>query len=101
MSGLFADYRAAIADWFRVLQIGGHLVIAVPHQFLFERKLFPPSRWDDRSSAVLHSACCSPRSRRRSIRCPTAFAFLEENDQDFDYADPAGRAAERLLEIIS
>ena len=37
------DYRSAIADWFRVLKMGGFLIIIVPHQYLFERKLTLPS----------------------------------------------------------
>ena len=40
------DYRLSLAEWFRVLKIGGFLVVSVPHQFLFERKLHPPSRFN-------------------------------------------------------
>ena len=30
------DYRTVIADWFRVIRPGGHLILIVPHQFLYE-----------------------------------------------------------------
>ena len=41
-----SNYQAVLADWFRVLKIGGYLVIAVPHQQLYERKSMPPSRFN-------------------------------------------------------
>ncbi len=40
------DWKAVLADWYRVLKIGGYLVIAVPHQFLYERKANLPSRFN-------------------------------------------------------
>ncbi len=40
------EYRLSLAEWFRVLKIGGFLVLSVPHQFLYERKLHPPSRFN-------------------------------------------------------
>jgi SAM-dependent methyltransferase len=40
------DYASALADWYRVLRIGGYLVIAVPHQQLYERKAALPSRFN-------------------------------------------------------
>ena len=40
------DYRTVLADWYRVLRIGGYLVIAVPHQQLYERKAALPSRFN-------------------------------------------------------
>jgi SAM-dependent methyltransferase len=40
------DYRSALSDWYRVLRIGGYLVIAVPHQQLYERKAMLPSRFN-------------------------------------------------------
>jgi hypothetical protein len=40
------DYRSALSDWYRVLRIGGYLVIAVPHQQLYERKAALPSRFN-------------------------------------------------------
>ncbi len=40
------DWRTILADWFRVLKIGGYLVIAVPHQYLYERRADLPSRFN-------------------------------------------------------
>jgi predicted SAM-dependent methyltransferase len=32
------DWAASLVDWYRVLKIGGYMVIAVPHRDLYERK---------------------------------------------------------------
>jgi len=41
-----ADYSGAILEWFRVLKIGGYLIIIVPHMYLYERRQFLPSKWN-------------------------------------------------------
>src|SRR5205823_5154643 len=40
------DYRSFIARAFDKLAIGGFLIVIVPHQFLYERKLQVPSRYE-------------------------------------------------------
>ncbi|XME04329.1 methyltransferase domain-containing protein [Lachnospiraceae bacterium C1.1] len=40
------DVRLAIKNWFRVIKRGGHLIIAVPHRDLYEKKKTLPSRWN-------------------------------------------------------
>lgn len=35
-----------LREWFRATKVGGYLFITVPHQFLYEKKAFPPSRWN-------------------------------------------------------
>lgn len=41
------DPYAAIAEWFRVVKVGGHLILLLPHQWLYEKKKTPPSRFCD------------------------------------------------------
>jgi predicted SAM-dependent methyltransferase len=36
----------AIQNWFRILKKGGHLIMAVPHRDLYERKKTLPSKWN-------------------------------------------------------
>ena len=40
------DPVATLKEWFRVLKPKGHLIITVPHQHLYERKMNLPSRWN-------------------------------------------------------
>jgi hypothetical protein len=39
------DYRSAIRGWFDLLSPGGHLILIVPHAFLYERQVALPSPW--------------------------------------------------------
>lgn len=41
-----ANYREVLGDWYRVLKIGGYLIIVVPHRYLYERKATLPSRFN-------------------------------------------------------
>ena len=40
------DYRHAIRDWHRVIRSEGHIIIIVPHQFLYEKRTRLPSAWN-------------------------------------------------------
>lgn len=40
------NYQHVIKDYFRVLKVGGYLLISVPHMFLYEKKREKPSRWN-------------------------------------------------------
>jgi hypothetical protein len=95
-----ADYRLTIAEWFRVVRIGGFLVIAVPDQFLYERKRSLPSRWD-----ADHKRFYSPASLLSEIDealDPYSYRirYLEENDCDFDYEVPPNKRATGCYEIV-
>lgn len=41
------DPVASVARWFEVVESGGHLIICVPHQHLYEGKTELPSRWNE------------------------------------------------------
>ena len=80
------DSHEAIQEYFRVLKVGGYLVIAVPHKFLYEKKQSRPSRYNGDhkrfyTPAVLMAeieASLTPNSYR--IR------HLQDCDDGFDYA---------------
>jgi SAM-dependent methyltransferase len=40
------NYQEVLQDWYRVLRVGGYLVIMVPHRYLYERRCDLPSRWN-------------------------------------------------------
>jgi SAM-dependent methyltransferase len=80
------DWLGVLRDWYRLLKIGGFLVIVVPHQLLFERKRSLPSPINPD-----HKRFYTPKSLLGEIE--TAFEensyrvrHLVENDKGFDYS---------------
>jgi SAM-dependent methyltransferase len=93
------DYRAVLADWFRVLKVSGHLVISVPHQHLYERKASLPSRFSGN-----HKRFYTPASLLREIEesLPVAayrVRSLRDIDDGFSYAVPPEHHARGCYEI--
>ncbi len=79
------DYKLSIREWFRVLKPGGHLVIIVPHQYLFERRHELPSRLPG------HLRFYTPASLLQQIEEalePNSYRVrhLVDNDFGFDYS---------------
>ena len=79
------EYQDAIREWFRVLKIGGFIVCAVPHMCLYEKKLYPPSRWNSD-----HKRFYTPgrlmREFEESLELNTyRLRLLSDNDQGHDY----------------
>lgn len=95
-----SDYRQAIGEWFRVLRIGGHLVIAVPDQFLYERRLFPPSRWNADHRRFYTAASLLTEVEEALDPLSYRVRFLEENDEGFDYAIPPDEHGGGCYEIV-
>lgn len=80
-----SDYKRAIREWFRVLKPGGHLVIIVPHQYLFERRHELPSRLPG------HLRFYTPANLLQQIEEvlePNSYRVrhLVDNDVGFDYS---------------
>jgi SAM-dependent methyltransferase len=82
------DWRTILADWFRVLKIGGYLVIAVPHQQLYERRADLPSRFNGN-----HKRFYTPRVLMAEIEEALPLGAwrlrsLRDVDDGFNYATP-------------
>jgi SAM-dependent methyltransferase len=93
------DPIRALADWYRVLKIGGYLVIAVPHRDLYERKATLPSRYN-----ADHKRFYTPASLLDEIEeaLPVAgyrIRMLRDIDDGFDYTIPPSRHATGCYEI--
>lgn len=79
------DYKASIVDWFRVLKTNGYMIIAVPHQYLYEKKLTLPSVWNEG-----HLRFYTPSSLLKEIEeslQPNSYRvrLLEDGDNQFNY----------------
>lgn len=82
------DFRNALQDWFRVLRVGGFLVIMVPHQFLYEKKVALPSQYNGD-----HQRFYTPASLMSEIEeslPPNSYRLrhLADNDLGYDYSIP-------------
>lgn len=94
-----SESRKVLADWYRVLKIGGYLVIAVPHQYLYERKSTLPSRFNRD-----HKRFYTPASLLAEIEQALPIdgyrvRSLRDNDAGFDYAVPPAEHAKGCYEI--
>jgi SAM-dependent methyltransferase len=80
------DPRIALREWHRVTKIGGFVVIAVPHQHLYEKKNALPSRW-----AEDHKHFYTPASLMAEVEAtlaPNSYRVRHLGDNDFlhDYS---------------
>ena len=94
------DYRTVIADWFRVIRPGGHLILIVPHQFLYERRLSLPSKHN-----ADHRRFYTPASLLLEVEeALNPFCYrvrlLHDNDSGYDYTIPPEQHACGSYEII-
>jgi SAM-dependent methyltransferase len=79
------EYKQVIRDWHRAIKIGGFIVCVVPHQFLYEKRLRLPSKWN-----IDHKRYYTPSSLlqefEESLRPNTyRVRHLCDNDLWFDY----------------
>jgi ADP-heptose:LPS heptosyltransferase len=80
-----SDFKNAFRDWFRVLKVGGYLVIAVPHAFLYEKRVALPSRYN-----ADHKRFYTPASLLAEVEDslePNSYRIrhLIDNDLGYDY----------------
>jgi SAM-dependent methyltransferase len=93
------DYRASLADWYRVLKIGGYLLVFVPHKYLYERRAAPPSVLNPD-----HKRFYTPRSLLAEIEESLPIngfrvRHLADNDYAYDYERPLDRHPQGSYEI--
>lgn len=75
-----------IKEWFRVLKVGGHLVLVLPHQYLYEKKKDRPSRYNGG-----HYRFYTPSKLLQEIEealTPNTYRvrWCCDNDEGFDYS---------------
>ena len=93
------DYATVLADWYRVLKIGGFMIVMVPHRDLYERKASLPSRYNGD-----HKRFYTPASLLTEIELSLPVAgyrvrSLRDLDTGFDYMIPPETAPAGSYEI--
>lgn len=83
------DYRSALQTWFSHLPVGGHLIIIVPHAFLYERQLGLPSPWRPRQRRLYTPAALLTEVEEALVPNSYRVRWLGDLDNGYDYqSDP-------------
>jgi SAM-dependent methyltransferase len=101
------DYRDVLAEWYRVLRVGGYILIFVPHKYLYEKRADLPSRWNG-DHRRFYTPSSLLREIEESLPCNGfRVRHLVDNDEGFRYDEeqespPKGNyQIEILIEKIS
>jgi SAM-dependent methyltransferase len=94
------NYRGALAEWFRVLKVGGYLVLTVPHRWLYERKPTPTSRFGGNEHLRFYTVGSLATEIEASLP-PGGYRIrvLRDNDDNFDYSTPPDQGPRGCYEI--
>jgi hypothetical protein len=84
-----SDYRSALVEWFRVLKVGGYLVLTVPHRWLYERKPTPTSRFGGNEHLRFYTVGSLATEIEAALPAGGyRIRVLRDNDDDFNYSIP-------------
>ena len=74
-----------LQEQYRVVKVGGYIIIAVPHQFLYERKATLPSIWN-RDHKRFYTPALLMREIEFCLRPNTyRLRYLQDCDTDYNY----------------
>lgn len=93
------EAEEAIREWFRVLKVGGFLVVTVPHQYLYEKRTMLPSRWN-----MDHKRFYTPSKLLAEVERalpPNSYRVrrLVDDDEDYSYQVPPTQHAGGAYQI--
>lgn len=90
-----------IQEWFRVTKVGGHIVIIVPHQYLYEKRRMLPSRWN-RDHQRFYTPGVLMRELEQVLPEPNTWRLrlLQDNDENYVYTIPPDKHAGGCYEIV-
>ena len=97
---LLPDYRSCIAAAFEKLATGGFLIVIVPHQFLYERKLQVPSRYDRAHLRFYTPGALLAEIEEALDPCRYRVRLLADHDADFDDRAPLNTVPQGGHEIV-
>lgn len=93
------DSKAALVEWYRVLRVGGYIVVAVPHQWLYERKATLPSRFNRSHQRFYTPATLLDEIEQALPAGGYRIRLLRDNDEGFNYQIPPHQHAAGCYEI--
>lgn len=89
-----------LREWYRVLKVGGHMVIAVPHQYLYEKRKKLPSNFN-RDHKRFYTLSNLIREIEEALD-PNSYRIRHAEDLDwkFDYELPPAKHSTGCYEAI-
>ncbi|MDA8248182.1 MAG: class I SAM-dependent methyltransferase [Rhodospirillales bacterium] len=94
------DPIASLREWFRVLRVGGCLLLFVPHAYLYERRLtVPPSRWSTEHLFAITPGSLLSLIERVLLPNHYRVRHLADCDDGYDYSLPSVNHPVGALEI--
>lgn len=94
------DADEALQEWFRVVKVGGHIIIIVPHKFLYEKKLNPPSRWNGDHKRFYTPEVLMWQIEHSFEHNTYRIRMLCDDDFGFDYSIPPEKHSGGRYEVI-
>lgn len=85
------DHIKAIQEWHRVLKVGGHIIVVVPHAHLYERRHRPPSQWNLGHVRMYTAASLLAEFEAALVPNSYRVRHLYEDDRGYRYEDPPDR----------
>jgi SAM-dependent methyltransferase len=79
------DYRNALQSWFNAVRPGGHLVVVVPHAFLYERQTALPSRWRPEQRRLYTPKKLLEEVEEALVPNSYRLDWLADDDDGYDY----------------
>lgn len=83
-----ADYRGALRSWFEAVAPSGHLVLAVPHAHLYDRRDALPARWDSEQKRLYTPASLLDEVEEALTPNTYRVRRLLDHDENYDYRWP-------------
>lgn len=95
------DINQVLKEWYRVVKTDGYLVIITPHQYLYERRINKPSKWNGD-----HNYFFSPGKLLTHIEEalePNSYRvrLLEDGDENYNYSVPLSSHPDGQYEITT
>lgn len=81
------NYKEHIREYHRVVKVGGYIIIAVPHKYLYEKKEELPSRFNGDHKRLYTSASLLKEIEDSLLPNSFRIRYLYENDEGHDYLD--------------
>lgn len=96
------DYRRALQAWFERIEVGGSLVVVVPHAFLHTRKLTLPSPWRKEQRRLYTPSSLLAEVEEALVPNSYRVRWSGDLDDDYDYdrdaeLEPIGRSDVALV----